>query len=469
LDILLVNPPSPGIYNWIGLKLPPLGLAYLASTLEQENHRVKIIDLQVEPKKELQENIKNYDLIGITCETNKAPQALKVAELAKKEGCLVVLGGYHATFCDEELLNTGLVDYIVRGEGEYIFPQLVKALENNQSPHSVSGISFQEEGKIVRTPSVPPPHNLDEIPFPKRELLPLSKYWMTQVEGEPLVNMITSRGCPFGCSFCASSQFSGKKWRARSPENVIEELRQVYFDLGYRAVAFVDDNFTLSPARAESICDKIEQEKMKIKWWCFSRADTIVKHEPLVEKMAKAGLRMVYLGFESAEESILQDYGKNLTAEVSKKAVEILRKHGIKSWGSFILGNVRETRETVKKTVEFAKQINPDIVQFSILTPFPGTEIYEKYREEGRIIDRDWKAFDGAHSVLQLDFLNPQELSRLAIRAYLEFYKRWSYLPQAFSFIKKFLVINLPPISRRKEARYRKERLKNANSPIPSY
>ena len=109
--------------------------------------------------------------------------------------------------------------------------------------------------------------------------------------------------------------------------------------------------------------------------------------------------------------------------------MEILRKHGIKSWGSFIWGNVRETRETVKKTVEFAKQINPDIVQFSILTPFPGTEIYEKYREVGRIIDRDWKAFDGAHSVLQLDFLNPQELSRLAIRAYLEFYKRWSYLP----------------------------------------
>jgi len=249
----------------------------------------------------------------------------------------------------------------------------------------------------------------------------------------------------------------------------MEELRQVYFDLGYRAVAFVDDNFTLSPARAESICDKIEREKMKIKWWCFSRADTIVKHEPLVEKMARAGLRMVYLGFESAEESILQDYGKNLTAEESKKAVEILRKYGVQSWGSFILGNVRETKETIKKTVEFAKQINPDIVQFSILTPFPGTETYEKYQKEGRIINRDWKAFDGAHSVLQLDFLNPQELSRLAIRAYLEFYKRWSYLPQAFSFIKKFLVINLPPISRRKEAWYQKERLKNANSPIPSY
>jgi len=207
---------------------------------------------------------------------------------------------------------------------------------------------------------------------------------------------------------------------------------------------------------------------MKIKWWCFSRADTIVKHESLVEKMAKAGLRMVYLGFESAEESILQDYGKNLTAEVSKKAVEILRKHGVKSWGSFILGNVRETKETIKKTVEFAKKINPDIVQFSILTPFPGTETYEKYQKEGRIISQNWKAFDGAHPVLQLDFLNPQELHRLLIRAYLEFYERWSYLPQAFSFVKKFLVINLPPISRFKEVQYWKERLKNANSPLTS-
>ena len=118
MNILLVNPPSPGIYSWIGLKLPPLGLAYLASTLEQENHRVKILDLQVAPKKELKENLKNCDLVGITCETNKAYEALKIAESAKKEGRLVVLGGYHATFCDEELLNSGLVDYIVRGEGE---------------------------------------------------------------------------------------------------------------------------------------------------------------------------------------------------------------------------------------------------------------------------------------------------------------------------------------------------------------
>ena len=219
MNILLVNPPSPGIYNWIGLKLPPLGLAYLARTLEQESHQVKIVDLQVESKKELEKNLPNCDLVGITCETNKAPEALKIAELAKKEGRIVVLGGYHATFCDEELLNSGFVDYIVRGEGEYIFPQLVKVLENNQSPHSVLGISFREEGKIVRTLPAPLPQNLDDIPFPQRELLPLSKYWMTQVEGEPLVNMVTSRGCPFGCSFCASSQFSGK-----SGEPVLQKM-----------------------------------------------------------------------------------------------------------------------------------------------------------------------------------------------------------------------------------------------------
>ncbi|MDK2896833.1 MAG: anaerobic magnesium-protoporphyrin monomethyl ester cyclase [Candidatus Atribacteria bacterium] len=463
MKVLLVNPPSPGIYNIIGLKLPPLGLGYLASMLRESGHQVKLVDLQVEKNKKLEEEIKEADLIGITSETNKIFQALEVAKIAKDQNKIVVMGGYHTTFQDQEALQTGLVDYVVRGEGEYTFSQLVNHLEKDLPLDEVNGISYLKQGQLIRNTDALPPQDLDALPFPARDLMPLKKYWMTQVEGEPLVNVITSRGCPFSCSFCASSHFSGRKWRARSPENIIQELEQIYFDLGYRGIAFVDDNFTLSPARIENLCDLIAKRKMKLKWWCFSRADTIVKNESMIKKMAQAGLRMVYLGFESAEEEVLETYHKKLSTEISKKAVKILKKYGVKTWGSFILGSVRETKESIQKTIEFAKNIAPDLVQFSILTPFPGTETFAQFSQEKRIYTFDWRKFDGAHPVVAVDYLKPKELTKLLNQAYFEFYKQWRYLPQAFDLLKKLILVNVPLFSTIKENQYWKERLRREN------
>lgn len=465
LKILLVNPPSPGIYNLIGLKLPPLGLAYLAAVCREKGHQVEIVDLQVEPKSKLHQAFSRCDLVGITSETNKVHQALKVAKEAKERfGLPVLMGGYHATFLDEEVLRSGWVDWVIRGEGEIPMSQFLEALDKKSDLTTVPGLSFLHQGKLVRTPQTTPPEDLDALPLPARELLPLSKYWMTQVEGEPAVNVLTSRGCPFSCSFCASSQFSGRKWRSRSPENIFQEIEKIYFDLGYRGIAFVDDNFTLSPERVERLCSKIEQNRLKLKWWCFSRADTIVQNESLVRKMARAGLRMVYLGVESVEKSILDEYKKKLSAEVARKAINILRKYNVKSWASFILGSIRDTRETILRTVEFAKNLAPDLVQFSVLTPFPGTEIYEKFLKEGRIVKLNWKLFDGAHPVLKGDFLDTEEVKKLLWKAYFEFYREWRYLPQAFSMFKKIMVTSIPPLAKMKETHYWKERLQRVYS-----
>ncbi|MGQ9474176.1 MAG: B12-binding domain-containing radical SAM protein, partial [Candidatus Caldatribacteriaceae bacterium] len=252
-------------------------------------------------------------------------------------------------------------------------------------------------------------------------------------------------------------------WRSRSPENVFNELEQIYFDLGYRAVAFMDDNFTLSPQRVEHLCEKIERHRMKIKWWCFSRADTIARNESTIQKMARAGLRMVYLGLESVEKSILDEYRKNLSLEITQKAIAVLRKYGIRTWGSFILGNLKDTRETIKKTIEFAKKLNPDIVQFSLLTPFPGTGIYENLHNEGRLLSTNWSIFDGAHPVIRLDSLKPRELKHLLVRAYLEFYKR-RHFSEVFGFFKKYLSTNLPFITAYKEKYYQRKRLDHENS-----
>lgn len=462
MKVLLLYPPPQGIYHHIGLKLPPLGLAYLAA-FAREHHEIHILDLQVEKTRDLEKYLDNYEVVGISTLTNTIHSALRIARIAKAKKRLVIMGGYHPTFQDEEVLRSGFVDVVIRGEGEETFLELLEHLESGKSLTHVSGVSFLKNEQLIRTSSREPFRHLDHLPFPAWELLPLSKYWMTQIEGEPLMSVVTSRGCPFGCTFCVSSRFSGKYWRARSPENVFQELERIYFDLGYRAVAFIDDNFTLSPERVERLCEKIEQNLLKMKWWCFSRADTIARNESTIKKMVKAGLRMVYLGLESVEKSILDEYRKNLTLEATQKAIDILHKYGVRIWGSFILGSLKDTKDTIKKTIEFARNINPDIVQFSLLTPFPGTTLYDEFLQEKRLLSTNWSLFDGAHPVIKLDTLKPKELRRLLIRAYLEFYRK-GRLPELLGFVKKYLATHIPFLASHQEEHYLRKRLNHENS-----
>ncbi len=465
MRVLLVHPSPQGIYNAIGLILPPLGSAYLASAT-RKHHEIEIVDLQVMSHREFSQRLENVDVVAITALTNTFPAALHLAREAKEKKRTVVMGGYHPTFQDEETLLSSWVDVVVRGEGEETLKELLDALEEQRPLDTVQGITFQRENQIIRTPSRIPPQNLDLLPFPTWDLLPLSQYWMTQVEGEPLMTLVTSRGCPFQCTFCASSRFAGSQWRARSPENIIQELERIYFDWGYRGVAFLDDNFTLSPPRVERLCEKIEQRRLKIKWWCFSRADTIARHESTIQKMAKAGLRMVYLGLESAEKTLLDEYRKNLTTEITHRAISILRKYGVRVWGSFILGGLKETQETIKKTIEFAQKINLDFVQFSLLTPFPGTPLYEDLREESRILPKSWFHFDGAHPVIRLENIKPQELQRWLMKSYLAVYQQKKYLPTVASFLKKYLILRIPWWRNRKEQYYLRRRIQHENSSL---
>jgi len=459
MKILLVNPPSPGIYNAVGLKLPPLGLGYLAAVLQQEHHQVKILDLQVEKGYRLEEELKHCDLVGITSESNKIYRALEIAKKAKEYGRITVMGGYHATFRDKEILSSGPVDFIVKGEGEYTFARLVQSLEERDIPDDLPGVSHFKGDTFINASIPQPPEDLDVIPFPSRELLPLKKYWMTQIDGEPLMNVVTSRGCPFACSFCASSNFAGRRWRSRSIDNIMKEMEQLYYDYGYRGFAFMDDNFTLKAERVEAIAERIQKSRMNIKWWCFSRVDTIMKNVSLVKKMASAGLRMVFLGLETADPQSLKDYGKKITTEISEKAINVLHSNGVQVLGSFILGNIHDTRETIVKTIEYAKKLNVDLAQFSTLTPFPGTKIFYNFLKENRIFTWDWKLFDGAHPVVIGDYLKPAELRKLIVSAYIDFYRQGKQLSNVLGFIRKFIFTHIPPLSSYKEAYYHQRRL----------
>jgi anaerobic magnesium-protoporphyrin IX monomethyl ester cyclase len=234
--------------------------------------------------------------------------------------------------------------------------------------------------------------------------------------------VVTSRGCPSRCSFCSSASFFGVGWRARNPESVLEELEEVYIRYGFRAVAFIDDNFTLDPQRTVAISDGIRERGWDLRWWSFSRVDTIVRHPEMVVSMGRSGASIVFLGIESGSATTLQQLGKRSPAGEAAEAVRLLTANGIESYGSYIIGALNEGPREIEETIEMARTLDTNIAQFSILTPYPGTPLYDEMK--GLIATRNWKRYDGVHLVFRHPRINYHRLHFLLIRAYVRFYRR---------------------------------------------
>ncbi|MGC9151301.1 MAG: B12-binding domain-containing radical SAM protein [Microbacter sp.] len=347
MNVLLIVPGSSNIYAKLGSQLPSLGIAYIAAVCREHQHHVKIVDLGIDKNGLSPEVIEWAEIVGISADTPGYPKALLIAKKLKEAGKKIFMGGYHVTFLDREALETGYVDFVVRGEGEEIVVNMLEALENRKSLADVLGISYLENGVYKRNQDAPPPLNLDEMPFPARDLLPLKSY-KGVLNGKPMTNLITSRGCPFNCYFCSSSRFGGLKWRARSAKSIADELEYLYRTYDYRAFAFMDDNFTLNPKRVFDFADEIERRGMTdISWWCFSRLDILVKNEAMVKRMAEVGAFMIFLGLESTNEEILDSYNKHIGNNQQQEAIALLRKYGIQIYGSYIIGDIQETEKMV--------------------------------------------------------------------------------------------------------------------------
>jgi|GEM_PF-16444 len=418
MKILLVSPAGSNFYAKMGATIPPLGLAYIAAVLRENGHYVKLLDLGVEEKIPSKDYFKFFDVVGISADTPSYPEALSIAKYAKSVDRTVVMGGYHVTFLDKEALNTGLVDFIVRGEGEEIFLNLVNTLKAKGDLNQVKGISFINHGSYQRNPDMPPPRNLDEMPFPARDLLNMNAY-KNQMNGMPFTNLITSRGCPFNCYFCSSSKFGGLRWRSRSAKSIVDEIEHLNRTYGYKAFSFMDDNFTLNPKRIFEFADELERRGLNdIHWWCFSRVDILIKNEKMVKRMAEVGAYEIFLGLESSNEELLDTYNKHIGNKEQEQAIKLLRKYGIKIHGSYIMGDIKETVPMVKNTIKWAKEVNARTTQFSILTPYPGTALYNDIEKENRFLHKDWKYYDALHPVIKLDHISPEQLGKLLVKAY---------------------------------------------------
>ena len=439
MRVLLISPQGSNLYAKMKVGLPPLGLAYLAAVIREEGHDVKIIDRAIEQRPLTREDFQPFDLVGISADTPRYPEAVEIASIAKEAGKKVIMGGYHVTFLDKEALETGVVDIVVRGEAEEIMVNLLRALENNEDLHKVKGISFVKNGELVRTAVALPPKDLDAMPFPARDLLPMDKY-TSQMAGLPITNLITSRGCPFNCYFCSSSRFGGLKWRYRSAKSIVDEMEILYRDYGYRAFAFMDDNFTLSKRRVMEFADELEKRGMDdIIWWCFSRVDILIRNEDMVKRMAEVGAFQIFLGLESHSEDTLDDYGKNIGNKEQDQAIALLRKYGINIHGSFIVGDMNETKEMALQTARWVQEVNPRVAQFSILTPYPGTALYHDVESQGRFLHKNWELYDALHATVKTDGMTPDEVQKMLIKDYRMAYlnkKRLLHPPQQTPLVK---------------------------------
>ncbi|HID28514.1 MAG TPA: B12-binding domain-containing radical SAM protein [Desulfobacterales bacterium] len=396
MRVLLLNPAATGTFHVMGIVFPPLGLLYVAAAVRDRGYEVEVVDRTVDFRKI---DFASFDVVGIHSDTTRFKKALELARRANAAGAKVVMGGPHPCFVAREILATGVVDAVVRGEGDKTFADLLDAWKHGSGAALLPGLTVATSQGVVDTGDPVRIRDVDSLPFPARDLIDLSRYTKARLGYRPLATIHTSRGCPYRCRFCSSSRFDGAKWRARSSESVLAELEHLVGDLGYKAVAFVDDNFAGSPERIHKICDGILKKGLDIHWWCFCRVDTVAHYPEMVQHMAEAGARSVFIGVETSSSGVLDHFHKGISAGQAREAVRILKRNGIKIWASYILGAPEETRTDIRSTIRFACELDSDIAQFTLLTPYPGTELYEELKDT--ITEKDWSKFDGVHAVYQ--------------------------------------------------------------------
>ena len=376
-------------------RFPPLGLGYIAAYLKSHGISVDVVDCTFMSQEEAVNRIRSSrpKIIGLQVMFSMKEKALEIAELIRKDCEVLVAGGPLPTVEPEEFLSS--FDVVAIGEGEQTMLELVRAVEDGTGLMSVSGIAFKEKGEVKVTSPRNFIENLDDVPFPSRELFDNQAYksYYSKNFGYTTTSVITSRGCPFKCDFCSRPIF-GNRFRSRTAANVAEEVEAVR-ELGYERVWFADDCFTLDRKRMLNICDELVRRCTTIGWECLSRVDTV--DSEVARRMKKAGCVRVFFGIESGNEKILKIMNKHATTRQAAHAVSIFKKVGVQVGAFFIIGYPGENDETVLDTVNFASSLPLDYLSFTFPYPIPGTPLFERVRD--RMNSEDWKEPEGFHLI----------------------------------------------------------------------
>jgi anaerobic magnesium-protoporphyrin IX monomethyl ester cyclase len=385
--ILLMTTMLPEKSPWgMAGKLAPLGLAYVAAVLEKSGFSVEIYDnyLLGQPIETVKAEIKKRqpEIVGITCSSLTYSCCVEMAKAAKEAypPCKVVVGGPHASYMPETLLQHREIDFVVIGEGESAMVKLAASIQKGE-PKTVSaiipGVACKVAGETVKTPQQFI-SDLDIIPFPARHLLPMKMYdrVLPYIDAKPVDTMSILRGCPYQCAYCETRELWGTSCRAFSPQRVIDEIKNMIENYGTKGIYFVGDNFTINKNRTIELCHKIKENKLDLKWTCETRADLINKE--LLSEMKSAGCQTIFFGVESGSERIQQKLNKNIDLQEVKRTFDLTRQLGIRTATSFMLGIPGETVEDMQATFKYAKTLKADVCMFNIYIACPGSKLYDE-------------------------------------------------------------------------------------------
>jgi anaerobic magnesium-protoporphyrin IX monomethyl ester cyclase len=416
MRVLLVRPPRRDSRD-PGLCVPPLGLAYIAASLRSAGHQVSILDAYAArwTWDRFVQDVADFgaDVLGLTAMTPTADVVAKAVRLCRPHVRWTVVGGPHPTAVRQEIFQgmPGL-DAAVVGEGEEVAVELLRWFGEGSEGEPPAGVLVQ--GASFR-PAEPP--SIGSIPWPARDLLPNASYRYLFSTRRGFGTMITSRGCPFRCSFCDKS-VSGSRWRARSPIEIVDEMEDMHLRFGIGFINFYDDNFTLQRSRVEGICEELLRRRLKVEWKCEGRVDGV--DTALLRLMRSAGCRVVAYGVESGKRETLAMLRKDITVEETIAAFAATREAGLRSLAYLILGSPGESAEDVLHTLRFCREIGADYAQFSTLDAMPGTPLYLE-RQGGPSVK---SPLDSDRSRRTLTDLPSEELERLLRKAWMGFYLR---------------------------------------------
>ncbi len=439
MKILFVEPPKHFWFVMGEYLPPPLGILELAAYVEEKRPdiEIEVLDCQAEllDWDGLERRIGSScpDVVAAsslsTCNAYTTVRALATAKKANPS-ILTIAGGQHFTATADESLRTyPEIDMIVRGEGEETLFETIRATENSGPLTGIDGISFRRNDKIFHNPDRSLIPNLDQLPIAAYHFVEqhASKYHFTMMTGKAIYALVEgSRGCLHRCTFCSQWRHWRGTYRSKSPERIAEEFERLHNDFGAEFLWLTDDNFPLGPP-AEQLCNEIVRRGLgdETMWFVQARCDDMVRHKDLLPKMRSAGNMWILAGAESGSEATLGSMKKGITPDQTREAVQLMKRSGIFAQTTFVIGHRDDTHETLGQLREFVNDVDPDLAIFMVLTPFPGTDVYEEAQRNGWIEDRNWANYDMVHPIMPTKTLTRKELQEELVQCYNQFYGSW--------------------------------------------
>ncbi len=446
MKVLVTNPPWPGEgfgarsdVRWPHKRKDkyieyPIYLAYTVAVLEQAGLEALFVDAIME-ELDTEGFVQRVTALGpelvvMECSTPSIRHDLRSAEAIRQAlpSAKIALIGSHVTYFHDSLLRENpAVDAVVRGEFELTVRELALAMQSGADWKDVAGLSYQSSGQAYVNPDRSLLDDLDSLPFPARHIVRGEGYRAAIYSGGNPTSMVSSRGCPFHCTFCVwPNTLYGHRFRARSAANVVDEIQEAVQRYGVDEIYFDDDTFTVDRDRVMDICRLLEERGLKVSWICQARVDTVDRE--MLQAMKAAGCHYVLFGIESGSVEMLERMKKRITLDKAREAMRLCNEVGIKTQAFFLFGIPGETQQTIGETIEFARELGASTAQFAVAIPQPGSALWEECTREGYLKYNDWEDFASCQALVSTPQLSAQEVEAARLRAYREYYFRPQFI-----------------------------------------